>query len=163
VQLKNRWADKDRWIYLGKDFENLPRSLYKEYDKSILHIAEAMTIELNEKTAYRNKPPNPRPKLERPILYILRVTLLYERQYEASELEMACLAWAVARLCQYLEGSAFKVFTDHSAISSILWSFACTSYSLRLDKFCMQLMSFIDNMDIVHRPGKSIPHIDSLS
>jgi len=113
VRLKNRWADEDRWIYPGKDFENLPKSLYEEYNKSILHTAEAMTIELDDKTAYPTKHPNPGQQLERPILYISWATLPYETRYEASELEMACLAWAVGHLCQYLEGSPFKVFTDH--------------------------------------------------
>jgi hypothetical protein len=62
-----------------------------------------------------------------------------------------------------LEGSPFKVFTDHSAIPRILRSSASTSYSLRLDKFRMQLMPFVANMDITHRPGKCIPYVDCLS
>jgi hypothetical protein len=69
----------------------------------------------------------------------------------------------VGRLRQYLEGSPFKVFTDHSAIPGILRSSASTSYSLHLDKFRMQLMPFVDKMEITHRPGKSIPHVDCLS
>ena len=163
VRLKNRWADEDRWIYPEKDFENLPKSLCEEYDKSILHTAEAMTIELEDKTAYPTKHPNPGQQLERPILYLSWATLPYETRYEASELEMTCLAWAVGHLRQYLEGSPFKVITDHSAIPGILRSSANTSYSLLLDKFRMQLMPFIDHMDIVHRPGKSIPQVDCLS
>jgi len=78
------------------------------------------STELTESTkpnvySHRTKPPGPGQKLERPILYISRATLPYETRYEASELEMACLARAVSRLRQYLEGSPFKVFTDHSA------------------------------------------------
>jgi hypothetical protein len=167
VRLKNRYADEDKWVYPGRNFENLPRSLCDEYDASILQAAEAMTasfmLEKAGKTPYTTRPPGPRQKLERPILYISRATLPYETRYEASELEMACLAWAVGRLRQYLEGSPFKVITDHSAIPGILRSSASTSYSLRLDKFRMQLMPFVDNMDITHRPGKSIPHVDCLS
>jgi len=116
-----------------------------------------------DNSPYRAKPPDSGQGLERPILYISRATLPYETRYEALELEMACLAWAVGRLRQYLDGSPFKVFTDPSAIPGILWSSANTSYSLRLDKFRMQLMPFIDNMDIIHQPGKSLPHVDCLS
>jgi hypothetical protein len=161
VRLKSQWADEDRWIYPGRNFENLPRALCEEYDATLLHTAEALTASFMRD--YPTKPPEPGQQLERPILYISRSTLPYETRYEASELEMACLAWAVGRLRQYLEGSPFKVFTDHSAIPGILRSSASTSYSLRLDKFCMQLMPFVDNMDITHRPGKSIPHVDCLS
>jgi len=172
VQLNSRYADEDKGIYPRKNFENLPRSLCEEYDTLVLQ-AETMASSLmpdqpigvsgSENSSYRAKPPNPGQGLERTILYISRATLPYESRYEASELEMASLAWAVGRLSQYLEGSPFKVFTDHSAIPGILRSSANTSYSLCLDKFRMQLMPFIDNMEIVHRPGQSIPHIDCLS
>jgi hypothetical protein len=52
---------------------------------------------------------------------------------------MAYLAWAVGRLWQLMEGSPLKI-------------------SLNL-----QLIPFVDNKDITHRPGKSIPHVDCLS
>jgi len=172
VRLKSRYADEDKWIYPGKIFENLPRSLCEEYDSSVLQ-AETMAASLMpdqptgisrpDNSPYRAKPSNPGQGMQRPILYISRATLPYETRNEDSELEMACLAWAVGRLRQYLEGSPFKVFTDHSEIPAILRSSANTSYSLHLDKFRMQLMPFIDNMDIAHRPGKSIPHVDCLS
>jgi len=165
--LKSCWADEDRWIYFGKNFKNLLCTLCEEYDASILQAAEAMTASFMSnkpaKPTYPTRPPHPGQQLERPILYISRTTLPYETCYEASELEMACLAWAVGRLRQYLEGAPFKVFTDHSAIPGILRSSAGTTYSLRLDKFRMQLMPFVDNMEITHRPGKSIPHVDCLS
>jgi hypothetical protein len=78
-----------------------------------------------------------------------------------SELELACLNWAVTvRLRQYLDGAKFTVVTDHSAINEILNSSPNTTYSLRLDKF---RMSLIDNMTVVYWPGKSIPRVDCIS
>lgn len=133
---------------------SLGRYLFENYEADLAAMAKTFTIET---------PPKPGKILERPILYISRSTLPYEAEYEASELGIACLAWAVGCLRQYLDGSPFRVFTDHSAIPGILRSSASTSYSLKLDKFRMALMPFIDNMDIIHKPGKSIPHVDCLS
>jgi len=67
VRLKSRYADEDKWVYPGKNFENLPRSLCEEYDASVLQ-AETMTASLI--SSYRTKPPGPGQELERPILYI---------------------------------------------------------------------------------------------
>jgi hypothetical protein len=173
VRLKTRWAAEDKWIYPRKNFENLPRALCEEYDTSVLHAAEAMTASFMQdrparpasptKAQYPTKLPGPGQQLERPIFYISRATLPYQTRYEASELEMACLVWAVGRLREYLEGAPFKVFTDHSAIPGILRLSAGTTYSLRVDKFRMQLMPFVDNMEITHQHGKSIPHVDCQS
>jgi hypothetical protein len=161
VRLKSQWADKDRWIYPRRNFDNLPRALCEEYDATLLHTAEALTASLIRD--YPTKPSESDQQLERPILYISHSTLPYETCYEASELQMACLAWAVGRLRQYLEGAPFKVFTDHSAIPGIFRSSASTSYSLHLDKFRMQLIPFVDNMGITHQHGKSILHFDCSS
>jgi hypothetical protein len=110
-----------------------------------------------------NIPPNGK-RIERPVLFISRATHDYEVNYQASELELACLSWAVTvRLRQYLDGAKFTVITDHSSINEILNSSPNTSYSLRLDKFRMSLMPFIDNMTVVYRPGKAIPHVDCIS
>ena len=42
VRLKSRYAEEDKWIYPGKNFENLPRSLCEEYNTSVL---QAETVE----------------------------------------------------------------------------------------------------------------------
>jgi hypothetical protein len=43
VPLKSQWADEDKWIYPGWNFENLPWALCEEYDATLLHTAETLT------------------------------------------------------------------------------------------------------------------------
>ena len=66
VHLKSRWADEDKWIYPGKNFEDLPTPLCGGYDASVLHAAKAMTASFMQD--YLTKPPGPGQQLGRPIL-----------------------------------------------------------------------------------------------
>jgi len=143
-----------------------------QYEDSLLegHSNIASTYAANSETTVETAaehriviPPEGK-TVERPILFIPRATHGYEVNYQASELELACLNWAVAvGLRQYLDGAKFTVITDHSAINEILNSSPNTIYSLRLDKFWMSLMPFIDNMTVIYRPGKPTPHVDCIS
>jgi len=108
-------------------------------------------------------PPAPGKQVERVILYISRATKPYEVSYEATELELCCLTWAFTRLQHYLEGSRVIVVTDHEPIKGVLRSAPGTRYSLRIDKFRMLLMPFLDSMTILHKPGKTMKNVDPLS
>jgi len=165
--------DHDHWKFLGKSFENIDRTSVQAYEDLLAegqaHTAQTYTTksETTVETAaeHRIVIPLEGKTIERPVLHISRATHDYEVNYLASELELACLNWVVTvRLRQYLDGAKFTVITDHSAINEMLNSSPNTAYSLRLDKFRMSLMPFIDNMTIVYRPGKSIPpHVDCIS
>ena len=54
------------------------------------------------------------------------------------------------------------IVTDHASIREIIRSSASAQYSTRIDKFCMLLAPFIENMKVFHRPGKEMVNVDLL-
>ena len=101
--------------------------------------------------------------MERPVLYISRVTKPYEAQYQATELELACVAWAYGKLSHLLEGSKVTIITDHQAIAGVLRSAPGTRYSIRIDKARMALMPYLEDITIEYREGKKMCMVDPLS
>ena len=57
---------------------------------------------------------------ERPVLYISRNTKDFERNYESTERELACVVWAYNKLRHLLEGSETVLVTDHAPIREVL-------------------------------------------
>ena len=102
-------------------------------------------------------------KLERPVCYISRVTTSYEKNYQATELELCCIAWAFAKLSHMLEGSKVEIVTDHQAVKGVLNSAPGTRYSIRLDKARMSLMPFLNDITITYREGTKMQMVDPLS
>jgi hypothetical protein len=112
---------------------------------------------------FETRIPRPGEKLERPILYIARQTTGGEPSYESTDREVACLYWAVNKLSLYLEGNTFTVFTDHESTRDVLQAAPNVKMSKRLDKYRMLLQPYLDNMDVVYRPGKLMQMVDPLS
>ncbi|MBW0518982.1 hypothetical protein O181_058697 [Austropuccinia psidii MF-1] len=57
--------------------------------------------------------------VEGPICFISRQTKPTKAKYRASQMECACLVWALEKLNYYLEGCVFKVITDCTAVKSL--------------------------------------------
>lgn len=100
---------------------------------------------------------------ERPVNFESRVTRSYESKYEALELELSCLTWAVLKSVKYLEGNNFTVFTDHANINTVLRSKSETLYLRQVDRFHVLLMPYLASMEIKHRPGRLHHNVDALS
>ena len=54
------------------------------------------------------------------ICYISRTLKKGELGYGATQLECLCLVWALEKLHYYLDGSVFEVYTDCTAVRSLL-------------------------------------------
>lgn len=108
-------------------------------------------------------PPRKDKKIERPILYISRTTKPFEINYESTERELACVVWAFNKLRHLLEGSKTKIVTDHASIKDVLNTAVTTQYSLRIDKFRMLMAPYLDDIEVVYRPGKDHLNVDPLS
>ncbi|MBW0497765.1 hypothetical protein O181_037480, partial [Austropuccinia psidii MF-1] len=54
------------------------------------------------------------------ICYISRQPKDSEARYSATQAECLCLVWALDRLHSYLEGAVFEVYTDFTALKSLL-------------------------------------------
>ena len=113
--------------------------------------------------SYEIRVPRPGKTMERPVVYISRNTKEFERHYESTERELACVVWAFVKLRHLLEGSDVILVTDHASIREVLRSSASTQYSIRLDKFRMLLGPFLDRIHVTYRPGKEMTNVDPLS
>ena len=74
---------------------------------------------------------------------------------------MLGMHWAVTKQFRpYLIGSNFTVVTDHQALKGIMKS---NEGSKRIEKWRLNLQSFVDQMKIEYRPGKKNQNADALS
>ena len=87
-------------------------------------------------------------------MYISRTTKSYERNYEATERELACVVWCFKRGRDMLEGSKVVIISDHLSIKEVLNSSASTVYSLRIDKARMDMAPNLEDVEVWYRPGK---------
>jgi hypothetical protein len=75
-----------------------------------------------------------------PILFLSKLLSVAERNYWPTELEVACLCWAVRRVRHLLEAAETPtiVVTDHAATTGIARATSLTSSSV--DKLNMRLV-----------------------
>ncbi|MBW0543369.1 hypothetical protein O181_083084 [Austropuccinia psidii MF-1] len=59
--------------------------------------------------------------VEGPICFISRKIKLTEARYGASQMECLCVVWCVEKPNYFLEGCAFEVITDCTAVKSLLY------------------------------------------
>ncbi|RWS19895.1 transposon Tf2-1 polyprotein-like isoform X1, partial [Leptotrombidium deliense] len=91
-------------------------------------------------------------------MFISRATTEAEMKYHATELELLCVVWAIVRLRMFLYGNEFLLVTDCEAVRQGLQK----RYMVpRIARYVLQLQEF--NFKVVHRPGRLMEHVDSLS
>lgn len=95
---------------------------------------------------------------EKVIAYASRAVTQSEQKYCATELECLCVIWAVEKFRAYLEGSSFKVITDHH---SLLWLQNLKDPHGRLARWALRLQGY--DFSITHRKGSLHAVPDALS
>lgn len=159
-------AETDEWVPVLKIDENLVTDYKQSIQTQQSDLAQSFLANSPMRKVdhpFKTVRPKPGHPIERPILYISRGTKPYEKSYEATELELSCANWAITRLRQYLEGSKFTLVSDHEPLKKVLHSSASTQYSLRIDKYRMLLMPFMDSMTVLWKPGLTLTNVDPLS
>ena len=140
------------------------KNLIEEYDKTQLggsHILfQGEQYAVSETSVSPNIHSN---SVERPVYFDSRVTRSYEKNYQALELELACLSWAILRCQVYLEGRPFEVITDHANLRTVLFSSTDALYSAQVHKQRAVLQTWLPNMSIRYRPGSTHKNVDALS
>jgi transposase InsO family protein len=96
--------------------------------------------------------------VERPISFGSRQLGPAEKNYSATELELAALVWASRHYRHYLLGRKFLVRSDHAALRYL---HRFSDNNSRLLKWSLRLAEFDFRVDYI--PGKQLPHVDSLS
>ncbi|MBW0506405.1 hypothetical protein O181_046120 [Austropuccinia psidii MF-1] len=94
------------------------------------------------------------------ICYISRKLKDSEARYEATQTECLCLVWALEKLNYYLEGSVFEVYTDCTALKSLLNMKTTNRHMLRWQ---IGIQEYRGNMNIIYKDAKSHTNADGLS
>ncbi|MBW0468981.1 hypothetical protein O181_008696 [Austropuccinia psidii MF-1] len=94
------------------------------------------------------------------ICYISRQLNNSEDMYGDTQTECLCLVWALEKLHYYLEGSGFEVYTDCTALKSLLNMKTTNRNMLRWQ---IAFQDYIGNMNIIYQEGKSHTNADGLS
>ncbi|MBW0518755.1 hypothetical protein O181_058470 [Austropuccinia psidii MF-1] len=94
------------------------------------------------------------------ICYISRQLKDSESRYGATQTECLCLVWALERLHYYLEGAVFEVYTDCTALKSLLKMKTINRHMLTWQ---IAIQEYRGNMTIIYKEGKSHTNADGLS
>ncbi|MBW0481968.1 hypothetical protein O181_021683 [Austropuccinia psidii MF-1] len=93
------------------------------------------------------------------ICYISRQLKDSEARYGATQTECLCLVWALEKLHDYLEGAVFEVYTDCTALNSLLNMKTTNRHMLR---WKIAIQEYRENMTIIYKEGKSHTNADGL-
>ncbi|MBW0496664.1 hypothetical protein O181_036379 [Austropuccinia psidii MF-1] len=91
------------------------------------------------------------------ICYISRQLKDSEGRYEDTQTDCLCLVWALEKLHYYLEGAVFKVYTDCTALQSLLNMKTTKRQMLRWQ---ISIQDYRVNMTIIYKEGKSHTNAD---
>lgn len=87
---------------------------------------------------------------EVPIYFVSRITKKYEKNYNATELELASIIFCITKLRFYLLGAKFYIETDHAALTTIMNNRYANN---RIHRWLLLLQEY--DFEIRHIPGKS--------
>ncbi|MBW0536920.1 hypothetical protein O181_076635 [Austropuccinia psidii MF-1] len=94
------------------------------------------------------------------ICYISRQLKDSESRYGATQTGCLSLVWALEKLHYYLEGAVFEVYTDCTALKSLLNMKTTNRHMLRWQ---IAIQEYRGNMTIIYKEGKSHTNAGGLS
>ena len=98
----------------------------------------------------------------KPIYFASRFLTEFETKYSINELEFLAVVWAIEHFKNYVNGTKFKVISDHKALSSVLRpNRGNKTFSSRLTRWVDRLLLF--DFEVTHAPGRVLGFADYLS
>ncbi|MBW0544608.1 hypothetical protein O181_084323 [Austropuccinia psidii MF-1] len=94
------------------------------------------------------------------ICYISRQLKDSEARYGPTQTECLCLVWDLEKLPSSLEGAAFELYTEFTALKSFLSMKTTNRHMLR---WKIATQGYRGNMIIIYKEGKTQTNVDSLS
>ncbi|MBW0483470.1 hypothetical protein O181_023185 [Austropuccinia psidii MF-1] len=82
-----------------------------------------------------------------------------EARYGATKTECLCLVWALEKLHYYWEGAVFEVYTDCTALKSLLNIKTTSRHMLRWQ---IAIQEYRDNIKIIYKEKKIHTNVDGL-
>ena len=96
-----------------------------------------------------------------PVAYASRTLNAAERNYASIEKEALAICWAVEKFHFYVAGRNFEIQTDYRPLVSILGLKKISKLPLRLQRFCLRLMSY--DYTVTYTAGSQLVIADTLS
>ena len=149
------WTEKcqDAFQELKTLLINSPLLIFPDFTKPFVLETDASGAGLGAVLAQRQEDGS-----IHPIAYASRSLQPHERNYGITELEGLGVVWAVKHFRPYLYGHPCEVFTDHSALTSLLNT---PQPSGKLARWGMAIQEL--ELKIRHRSGRSNGNADALS
>ncbi|MBW0497603.1 hypothetical protein O181_037318 [Austropuccinia psidii MF-1] len=94
------------------------------------------------------------------ICYISRQLKISEARYGATQTEFLFLVWDLETLHYYLKGAVFEVYTDCTALKSLL---NMKTTNRRILRWQIVMQEYGGNMAILYKEGKGHTNVDGLS
>ncbi|MBW0507159.1 hypothetical protein O181_046874 [Austropuccinia psidii MF-1] len=94
------------------------------------------------------------------IFYISRQLKDSEARYRVTQTECLCLVWALEKLHYYLEGAVFELYTDCTALKSLLHMKTTNGHMLRWQ---IAIQEYRGDMTIIYKEGKSHTNAEGIS
>ncbi|MBW0520318.1 hypothetical protein O181_060033 [Austropuccinia psidii MF-1] len=140
-----------------KIFAHIASSLFKLCSKD-LYIDEAYSQGLGA-ALHQRQILDGEPR-EGVICYISRQLEDSEARYGATKTECLCLVWALEKIHYYLEGAVFELYTEYTALKSLLNMKTTSRHILRWE---IAIQEYRGNMTSIFKEGKTHTNADGLS
>lgn len=149
-----RWTDECQQAFesLKKQLMQQPLLSFPDFSKPFIITTDASDVGLGATLSQMDD------NLEMVVAYASHTLNSLERAYSATEKECLAVKWAIGKFRPYIYGSKFTVHTDHWALQ---WLRKFKNPTGRLARWALALQDY--DFDVIHRPGKQIPHVDALS
>ncbi|MBW0578399.1 hypothetical protein O181_118114 [Austropuccinia psidii MF-1] len=147
---------RDAYERIKHELTNVPVLILPDFELPFkLYIDAACSQGLRE-ALHQGKIVHGEPR-EGVICYISRQLKDSEARYWATQTECLCLVWALEKLHYYLKGAVFEVYTDCTALKSLLNMKTTKRHMLRWQ---IAIQEYRGNMTIIYKEGKSHNNAD---
>ncbi|MBW0479784.1 hypothetical protein O181_019499 [Austropuccinia psidii MF-1] len=152
---KERWDACER---IKHELTNVPLLILPDFELPFkLYIDEACSQGLEEALHQRQIVDGEQREVV--ICYISRKLKYSEAMCGATKTECLFLVWALEKLHYYLEGAVFEVYTDCTALKSLLNMKTTNRHMLR---WKIAIQEYRGNMTIIYKEGKVHKNADGL-
>ncbi|MBW0488464.1 hypothetical protein O181_028179 [Austropuccinia psidii MF-1] len=150
---------RDAYEGIQHELTNAPVRILCDFELPFkLYIDEACSQGLGE-ALHQRQIVDGEPR-EEVICYISKQLKDSEAGYGATQTEFLCLFWALDKLHYYLEGAVFEVYTDHTALKSLL---SMKTHNRHILRWKIAIQEYRDKMTIIFKEGKSYTNAYGLS
>ncbi|MBW0513334.1 hypothetical protein O181_053049 [Austropuccinia psidii MF-1] len=149
----------DAYETIKHELTNAPMFILPDFELPFKLYIYAACIQGLGAALHKRQIVNGEPR-ERVICYISRQPKDSEARYRAIQIECLSLFWTLDKLHYYLEGSVFEVYTDCTALKSLLKMKTTNKHMLRWQ---IAIQEYRGNMTIIYKESKSNTNSDGLS